>query len=247
MADQALALVLIATLTLATFVTFNALLKRAPSSADSSRLNSALGAGRTLTAQSGSLVPSDALERLGHTGLKFVDGPSESTSDISAARLSAYRIAYAVLSQGGCVALLDDLEAGYATWFKDASSGSGTCNASRLGLTPAVAGTSFSAPATFDFDAAGTVPSAPSAPRVDVTETGASVAFSRPSRTGGSPVQSYAVECSSSSSGQTVVATGTASPISVNLVLGETYSCIVSAANSFGYSDPSAPSDDFVP
>ncbi len=247
LADQALALALIAVLTLATFVTFNSVLKRAPSSADNSRLTASVAAGRTLVVTAGSVVPADIVARLPKNGLPFVEGPSTKTSEISVARLSSYRVAYAVTARGGCVAVMDDLESGVVTWFKDAAVGDGRCDASRLGLTDPVQGTTFAEPAVFDFDAAGNVPSALAAPQVDVTATGASVSFARPTREGGSPVNTYSVECASSSSGQTVVATGQGSPIAVNLVLGETYSCTVSAANGFGYSDPSAPSDEFVP
>ena len=93
-----------------------------------------------------------------------------------------------------------------------------------------------------------TVPGAPTAVTPTASNTGASVAFTAPSSTGGAPISAYTVTCTSSDGGATGSVSGAASPLWVGgLTNGKTYTCTVKATNIAGDSAASAASSSFVP
>lgn len=81
-----------------------------------------------------------------------------------------------------------------------------------------------------------TVPGAPTTPSVTNGDGSAIVAFTAPTDNGGAPISSYLITCTSSS-GTSVTASGTQSPVTVTgLSNGEAYSCSVKARNVIGSS-----------
>ncbi|MEI6214829.1 MAG: fibronectin type III domain-containing protein [Desulfuromonadales bacterium] len=101
-------------------------------------------------------------------------------------------------------------------------------------------------------------PTAPSAPTISsVTKTGATTAtvtFIQPASNGGSAITGYTVTCSSSTGGATGVdtnrigqagTTGLSHSITV-MTVGNTYTCVVTAANGVGLSPQSGASDPFT-
>jgi len=92
------------------------------------------------------------------------------------------------------------------------------------------------------------VPNPPTIVSVTAGVGQVSVAFTAPSNVGGSAITSFLVLVTDSSSGATFSNTGSASPIVVTgLTGGNTYTAKVSAVNSYGPSEFSAPSGSFVP
>jgi hypothetical protein len=85
----------------------------------------------------------------------------------------------------------------------------------------------------------------PGAPTIGTATAGsglATVSFTPPARTGGSPITSYTATCGSKS------VSGTASPITVTgLSNGTSYTCTVTASNAAGISVPSAASNSVTP
>ena len=91
------------------------------------------------------------------------------------------------------------------------------------------------------------VPDPPAAPTVVAGDGNITVGFVAPAD-GGSPITSYSATCTSSDGGATGTATGTTSPLLVNLLTnGNTYTCTVFATNANGDGLPSAPSVTAVP
>lgn len=92
------------------------------------------------------------------------------------------------------------------------------------------------------------VPDAPVIGTATVTSnTSVSVTFIAPSDSGGSPITSYVAVATDSSTGQTFIGTGAASPITVSgLTTNNTYTVKVAAVNSYGASAYSAASNSVV-
>jgi len=89
-----------------------------------------------------------------------------------------------------------------------------------------------------------TVPGAPTAASATAGDTQATVTFTAPASTGGSPITGYRVV----STPGNIEATGSASPITVTgLTNGTSYTFTVFAINNIGESLPSAPSNAVVP
>ena len=87
-----------------------------------------------------------------------------------------------------------------------------------------------------------TVPAAPTGVTATAAPTQASLAFTAPADTGGSPITGYQASCTPQGGGTAVTATGTASPIVVaGLTNGTTYDCTVAAVNAVGTGAASAP------
>jgi len=83
-----------------------------------------------------------------------------------------------------------------------------------------------------------TVPDAPLAPSVAATGTEITVTFAAPDNDGGSAITSFAATCDDGTSPVTM--SGPNSPIIVaGLVRGTTYTCVVTATNALGTSQPS--------
>lgn len=98
--------------------------------------------------------------------------------------------------------------------------------------------------ATAPFTTRNTLPDAPTAAVATRGNAQASVAFTAPGWTGGSPITQYTV----TSSPGNVVATGTTSPVVVTgLTNGQAYTFTVVATNANGDSVPSAPSNEVTP
>jgi hypothetical protein len=92
------------------------------------------------------------------------------------------------------------------------------------------------------------VPGAPTIGTATRLNNAASVAFTAPASTGGSPITSYAANCTSSNSGATGNASGAGSPIIVGgLSNGHTYRCTVKAINAVGPGPASAQSNQVIP
>ena len=91
---------------------------------------------------------------------------------------------------------------------------------------------------------AATVPGAPVFTPGTVTHpvaTSATVPFTAPTSTGGSPITTYTLTCVSSTGGATVAVNGASSPLTATgLTAGATYTCTVTATNAIGVSAPSA-------
>jgi hypothetical protein len=97
--------------------------------------------------------------------------------------------------------------------------------------------------AVIPFVSAPTAPTAPTAARGD---SKISVSFGAPADNGGSPITSYTATCSGSGAPGTNA--GAASPVTVTgLTNGASYTCTVTATNSFGTSPPSPPTATVVP
>ena len=87
-----------------------------------------------------------------------------------------------------------------------------------------------------------TVPDAPTGVTATAAPTQASLAFTAPADTGGSPITGYQASCTPQGGGTAVTATGAASPIVVaGLTNGTTYDCTVAAVNAVGTGAASAP------
>ena len=87
-----------------------------------------------------------------------------------------------------------------------------------------------------------TVPAAPTGVTATAAPTQASLAFTAPADTGGSPITGYQASCTPQGGGTAVTATGAASPIVVaGLTNGTTYDCTVAAVNAVGTGAASAP------
>ena len=85
-----------------------------------------------------------------------------------------------------------------------------------------------------------TAPSAPSNVLATAGDGSASIQFSAPTSTGGSPITSYAATCSAAGASRS--ASGTSSPILVQgLSNGVAYACVVTASNAVGAGAPSGP------
>ncbi len=96
--------------------------------------------------------------------------------------------------------------------------------------------------------AVGTPPGPPTIGSATAGDNQIRVAFAPPSNDGGSPVTFYTVACVPVAGGASVTATGAASPITVfGLTNGVTYSCTVSANNTFGAGALSAASNQATP
>ena len=87
-----------------------------------------------------------------------------------------------------------------------------------------------------------TVPAAPTGVTATAAPTQASLAFTAPADTGGSPITGYQASCTPQGGGTALTANGTASPIVVaGLTNGTTYDCTVAAVNAVGTGAASAP------
>lgn len=227
---------------------FKSAQENTPSTSNEARLTTIQAAGRSVVALSASVVPDEIASLIPGTGLKVVNGPSMSSDQISVAKLSATVVAYAVVNESGCVALVDDISSDTSTWVNDEATATGNCDAARIGLSTPSGGDTYASAVTFDFDNVATPPGAPAAPSVAVIGTGAKATFYAPRNIGGSPIIEYTVACSSAGTGTAVEATGESSPVTVTgLAAGQEYSCTVKAANTRGYGPYSEPSDSFVP
>ncbi|MFM8236223.1 MAG: fibronectin type III domain-containing protein [Actinomycetota bacterium] len=92
------------------------------------------------------------------------------------------------------------------------------------------------------------VPGTPTAVTATRANSSASVAFTAPAATGGTPITGYSLTCSSANGGSTGYATGSVSPVVVRgLTNGKTYTCRVGATNAVGSGPQSTPSNSFVP
>ena len=241
-------MVVVAVLAAVSITSFNGAQKRNQSTGDTARLTALQAAGRSVVALSGATVPLDIVSRLPADGLKIVSGPSASGGEISVARLSSTRIAYVVVNGTGCQGIIDDISTNITMWVVDTTATAINCDASRLGLTAPVAGTTLLKPQTFDFDTTITVPGAPATPSVAVSGSTALVSFYAPTSNGGSGITEYTAVCSPNGNGTVGTTIGARSPVSVTgLTAGETYSCTVKAANVRGYGAASLQSDDFRP
>lgn len=222
--------------------------KHTTSTSNEARLTTIQAAGRSVIALSSSVVPDEIASLVPGTGLKVVNGPSASSDQISVAKLSATLVAYAVVNETGCIALVDDISSDSATWVADTATATGNCDAARIGLNAPSGGSTYASAATFDFDDVAIPPGAPAAPSIAVIGTDAKATFYAPRNTGGAPIIEYTVSCSSSGAGLAGGATGGSSPVTVKaLTAGQEYSCTVKAANVRGYGPSSEPSDTFVP
>ena len=105
--------------------------------------------------------------------------------------------------------------------------------------------TSASASVSFSvLAAAGSPPGPPSIDSVSAGDGTITVAFSPPANSGGSPITSYTVTCTSSDGGSTGSKNGGKSPITVTgLTSGDTYTCTVDASNAAGPGTPSGASN----
>jgi fibronectin type III domain protein len=131
----------------------------------------------------------------------------------------------------------------------DIGLGMGSSNPGTAGWADNLAYTTSAGAQSWNFQAA-TTAAAPVIGTASAGNASASVAFTAPSNTGGSPIVSYTVTATdltnSAHGGQT--ATGTSSPISITgLTNGDSYVFTVTATNSFGTGPASAPSNVVVP
>ena len=120
--------------------------------------------------------------------------------------------------------------------------------AGQLTLAASYAGSSSFAPASASqaFGVVAGAVSAPDAPTIDSVSGGdgsITVFFTPPANDGGSPIISYAVNCTSTGGGAPGSQVGDGSPITVRgLTNGATYTCTVSATNVAGTGTPSGAS-----
>jgi hypothetical protein len=95
------------------------------------------------------------------------------------------------------------------------------------------------------------LPVAPGPPKITSATAGPArviVAFDPPADTGGAPITTYRVTCTSTDGGPANSHQAFASPIAVaGLATGKTYSCVVAARNQVGIGLPSAPSLPVIP
>ena len=122
----------------------------------------------------------------------------------------------------------------FTGWGGACTNASGTCTVS---MTAAQSVTAM-------FALSGTVPGAPTIGTATAGNARATVSFTGPTNTGGSPITGYTV----TSSPGGITASGAVSPITVTgLTNGMAYTFTATATNSVGTSAPSAPSNSVIP